>query len=287
MPGRRDRRKNIFVSTVRVVIESRRDIAGRSVRLENPEIGTACIVEVGHPRHIRNRIRFYLVTAAHVVKDADEGTLLFRRQRGEAGESALFSFTRRDLGELWYYPRTVKADVAITPVSIGEIASAFAKQGAKVVASPFVNPAADAYTPSYLQYVGDFEEVLFVGYPLGFWDPSSGTPIVRRGVTATPFHTNYQGEPAFLIDGAVFPGCSGGPVTVIERELIVPPDPSDSFGPPLREEEREVFLGIITDVFDRLSDGERVSLHLARVLRSEIIFAAISEYEQLTSPPSA
>lgn len=286
MLRRRSRRANLFASTVRVVIESRRDEAGTSVPLATPDVGTACIVEVGNPRHIRNRVRSYLVTAEHVIKDADEGTLIFRREPMHPGESCLFHFTRRNLGELWYYPQRTKADVAITPLSVGEISSALANDQAKVVASQYVNPAADPYTPTHLQYVSEFEEVIFVGYPLGFWDPSSGAPIVRRGVTAPPVHGNYLGEPAFLIDGAVFRGCSGGPVSVIERELVIPDDPNDPFARPVHEDDREIFLGIITDIFERTDDGERVSLNLARVLRSEVIFAAIAEYEELVPPIS-
>ncbi len=58
------------------------------------------------------------------------------------------------------------------------------------------------------------EELIFVGYPDGRWDSANQTPIVRRGITATPVWLDYDGLPYFLIDGAVFPGSSGSPVLV-------------------------------------------------------------------------
>ncbi|WP_217545587.1 trypsin-like peptidase domain-containing protein [Streptomyces sp. GbtcB6] len=61
-------------------------------------------------------------------------------------------------------------------------------------------------------YVDAIEEVTFVGYPNGHRDPKHFTPIVRRGITATPIDLDMGGAPAFLIDGSVFGGSSGSPV---------------------------------------------------------------------------
>jgi hypothetical protein len=43
---------------------------------------------------------------------------------------------------------------------------------------------------------------------------------------------------------------------------------------------------MITDVYERTVHGERLSLNLGRVLKAQVIFAAIAEYESLV-PPSA
>ena len=55
-------------------------------------------------------------------------------------------------------------------------------------------------------------DVLMVGYPNGIWDGANNLPIVRRGVTATPVYTDFQGRAEFVIDCACFPGSSGSPV---------------------------------------------------------------------------
>jgi len=56
------------------------------------------------------------------------------------------------------------------------------------------------------------EEVTFVGYPNGWSDELHHTPIVRRGITATPMGLKFGGKPVFLVDGSVFGGSSGSPV---------------------------------------------------------------------------
>jgi hypothetical protein len=61
------------------------------------------------------------------------------------------------------------------------------------------------------------EEIIFVGYPNGWWDQSNNQPIMRRGFTATHPALNYNGHPHFVIDAAVFPGSSGSPVFILNQ----------------------------------------------------------------------
>lgn len=58
------------------------------------------------------------------------------------------------------------------------------------------------------------EDVIMVGYPTGLWDSKHNVPIMRRGITATPYHFDYEGRPEFMIDAACFPGSSGSPVVI-------------------------------------------------------------------------
>lgn len=61
------------------------------------------------------------------------------------------------------------------------------------------------------------EEITFIGYPSGLYDQRNQTPIVRRGITASPPWNDFGGEPSFLIDAGVFPGSSGSPVFLLNR----------------------------------------------------------------------
>jgi hypothetical protein len=61
------------------------------------------------------------------------------------------------------------------------------------------------------------EDIEFVGYPNALYDSVNLTPIVRRGITATPIELDYCGLPMFLIDASVFPGSSGSPVFIVQR----------------------------------------------------------------------
>ncbi len=55
-------------------------------------------------------------------------------------------------------------------------------------------------------------EIVMPGYPSGIWDEKNDMPVLRRGVTATHPHLDWNGRPEFLVDAACFPGSSGFPV---------------------------------------------------------------------------
>jgi hypothetical protein len=59
------------------------------------------------------------------------------------------------------------------------------------------------------KFISPVEDIIFVGYPNGMWDKNNLMPIVRKGITATPYYIPFEGLPIFLIDASVFPGSSG------------------------------------------------------------------------------
>ena len=61
------------------------------------------------------------------------------------------------------------------------------------------------------------EPIYMVGYPAGLIDAANNSPIVRKGITATPAYLDFQGRNEFVIDCACFKGSSGSPV-FIRRE---------------------------------------------------------------------
>jgi len=62
------------------------------------------------------------------------------------------------------------------------------------------------------------EEVLMVGCPSGIYDETNNLPIVRRGITASSLTRKYNGKDIFLVDMACFPGSSGSPVFIYNRD---------------------------------------------------------------------
>lgn len=282
MERRKNLREALFWAAPRIVVASARTRESRdAVHLQEPRIGASLVAAVGP----EDEPRFYLATAKHVIEHADDGSILFVRSKSESDENGRVAEFRRKrfFDEIWYSPKDLTLDVAITPLSVGEIRDALGIATVNVLPLTFLlNPFIDAD----LAYTHNFEELLFVGYPEGVWDPNSGFPIVRRGVTATPLKSDYGGQPAFLIDGPVYEGCSGGPVVVAERELIAPlQEPNQSWGRRIRLANRFAFLGMITDVIPDPKTKEQ-RLNLGRVVKSHVIFSAIDEYELLTSRPA-
>lgn len=56
------------------------------------------------------------------------------------------------------------------------------------------------------------QDVLILGFPLGFHDTLNNLPIVRRATIASSFSHPFKGEPYFLTDARLHRGMSGSPV---------------------------------------------------------------------------
>ena len=69
--------------------------------------------------------------------------------------------------------------------------------------------------------IGVASEVLVVGYPRGFYDDLNLFPIVKSGIIASKWGTNFQGNPYFLVDSKLFSGSSGSVVISKPIDLIV------------------------------------------------------------------
>ena len=72
---------------------------------------------------------------------------------------------------------------------------------------------------SFLQPI-DYEkvalgsDVIFVGYPAGFYDVANNLPLLRRGAIASVPDVDFNGKGQIVIDAQVFRGSSGSPVFV-------------------------------------------------------------------------
>jgi len=60
------------------------------------------------------------------------------------------------------------------------------------------------------------EQVTMVGCPNAIWDAHNGFPLFRRGFTASPPASNFQGRREFAVDIAVFSGSSGSPIFLMD-----------------------------------------------------------------------
>jgi hypothetical protein len=78
-----------------------------------------------------------------------------------------------------------------------------------------------------------------VGYPNGLADEKNNLPLIRRGITATPFYIDHNGDSEFVVDCACFPGSSGSPV------LIVNEGSYSLHKRPLQSGNRMVLIGIL------------------------------------------
>lgn len=148
----------------------------------------------------------YLVTNKHVVAEAQSGTVVFtagENARPLVGKPRLLKSD--EFGQMWHGHPDPDVDITIMPLF--PRVDHMARLGMEVFFRAI--PSGSIPDLSGSAHLDAMEEVLFVGYPNGLYDRKHLTPIVRRGITATPYQLDYQGKPNFLIDASVFPGSSG------------------------------------------------------------------------------
>lgn len=59
------------------------------------------------------------------------------------------------------------------------------------------------------------QEILFVGYPTGFYDRKNFLPIMRKGFISSIPVVDFDGKKQILVDAEVYPGSSGSPVFTV------------------------------------------------------------------------
>lgn len=218
--------------------------------------GTAFILSLPVPGSTDQQIPF-LVTNAHVVADARRAIVDFVEREGDGpkrGSRLRVEIDGPTMTAFTHAPH----DLAIVP--IGGLLNQLGQEGRPVFfrsVSPDLIP-----TEQVISDLAALEEVTFIGYPSGLYDEHNVSPILRRGITATPPWNDFRGQPAFLIDAGVFPGSSGSPVFIMNQGAY-----ATKGG--LVVGSRLLFMGVLTEAILRTErDLPPVFLGLGRVIKA-------------------
>jgi hypothetical protein len=158
-----------------------------------------------------------LVTNKHVVDGAAMIGLNFHvtldnNETPLPGSGRLISFAANQVPII----RHPDPNVDLAAIAIGRLQDyAINNEGWQ----PFIKCLDKTHLPS-TQMMADFgslEDIVMVGYPTGLVDAVNNFPIVRRGITSTPYTADYQGKREFLADIAVYPGSSGSPIFIMNE----------------------------------------------------------------------
>lgn len=235
--------------------------------------------------------RLFLVTNRHVIENTKEVIYHVIKKKDDKpwlGEG--LNTTDPAPQNRWFFHPDPKIDVAITPFV--PILKHFEKEGGEI----FYRNIRSDLIPSKADLEDDIdaiEDVIFIGYPTGLYDEKNLTPIIRKGITATPIYIDFNGKKQFLIDASIFPGSSGSPVFLNDNNIHFRKKdlkPVDS---------RYFFLGIVSEGYYYEEDKKVVKkpipvknmsvvkteqmIDIGLVFRSETIVECIEKYLEIKS----
>lgn len=157
-----------------------------------------------------------IVTNKHVIKDAINGKLRFSLSDKDGNPiwGEYFELNLNDFEKRWIFHPNSNIDICILPIA--NIHSEMEKSNKKLYyasATLLDIPTKDEMINS----ISSVEDIVVVGYPDGIWDSYNNMPIVRKGITATSLQLDFNNEPKFLIDAAIYGGSSGSPVYIFNQ----------------------------------------------------------------------
>jgi hypothetical protein len=154
-----------------------------------------------------------LVANRSLVERADRGRLYFTR--GEDGRPVFgehLAIEMDDFSSWWHAHPDPAIDLAVAP--FGPIPPQLEKAGRFAHVSSLDQTLIPALDDADVDVV---EDVLVPGFVGGLQDRVHLLPLTQRGVTASPFQLDYDGQSAFVIQLSIYPGLGGSPVLAIRR----------------------------------------------------------------------
>lgn len=223
------------------------DLLHTTVRIEGE---TPNGVSVGTGFFFKHKDKLFLITNKHVVKNITSVRfVLLKAAKKNDGRKPIFGEGQEILLNGNPFIGHPDPNIDVTAMNISSIINTIEEKQEFVYWKnisekdfPTENEINDFITP--------LEDIVFIGYPNGIWDSKNILPIARKGMTATPYYIDYEGEKKFLVDASVFPGSSGSPVFIYYAGGY--PDKKGR----LYAGNKMRFIGIVAQVYHCKQEGE-------------------------------
>jgi hypothetical protein len=181
----------------------------------------------------------YVVTAKR-LKDVVKFTYAVRVNNEDRVIWHRMELSRTELGKRLHLCHNESVDVAVVDVTTEFNAEEkkLLHNRAQVLA---VNGARSSLFPGASEIqVQPGDDVIVIGYPLGFFDTFNKLPVLKTGLLNTPIGLHFNGLDAFLLDFKYYEGSSGSLVISKPTRLTFDKDGRlESSNPPVY-----VFLGV-------------------------------------------
>ena len=200
---------------------------------------------VGTSFFVRYQNTLFLFTTYHQVKDSTQLKILMMAENQNKRE------TLELLSE--HFIKIVNMDLAMADVT-SLIRESKIRSNVKIKAFVVEDDI------NYLNDIDLLDDIFFIGYPSGLIDTQNLTPLMRRCSFSSIYSEDFSGDPAFIIDGSVFPGSSGSPVFHVGEKISL--------------------LGIISSAVVKQSKHETQYIDLGKAIKTKAILAMIKAYKK-------
>jgi hypothetical protein len=156
----------------------------------------------------------YVVTAKHIIqpnrlKELIKFTCAMRVEDGDRVSWHRFDLKSADLAKRLHLCTKDEIDVAVIDVTdllTTEMAQPLARRAQWL---SFNGTNSDEFPGKSPIQVQPGDDVIVIGYPLGFYDRFNKLPVLKTGLLNTPIGLHYNGRDAFLLDFKYYEGSSG------------------------------------------------------------------------------
>lgn len=201
-----------FITFSTIKIETQIELTRNGKKQNYISSGTGFFFDFNIPKGVIPVI----VTNRHVLEGAPTGILYFKSKMIKDSLQKEYKTEKvilQNLAKYWFSHPDTSVDLAVIPIA--PILREYNLRGVDFVRAIYTER--DIPNDSIMMSLSAIEDVFMVGYPFGLRDISNDMPIIRKGITATPAHLNYNSKSEFLCDLPVFPGSSGSPIIIYNR----------------------------------------------------------------------
>lgn len=189
-----------------------------------------------------------IITNKHVIENTIAGRLVFTiaDDKGNPLDGKKYIANITPFASQWRFHPNPNIDLCALPLTglVLDAESKGVRLAYKMIDYSMLPSKSD------IEKMSAMEEIVIVGYPDGIWDEVNNRPIFRKGITATHYAFDYNGNKEFLVDASIFPGSSGSPVFMLNEGIV-----QDKFGNIELAKSRSILLGIVYKVFQHNIDG--------------------------------
>lgn len=100
-----------------------------------------------------------------------------------------------------------------------ELTKLFGQYGLKPINVTFFTESIPS--PQEINNLYPAQDVYMIGYPAGLEDMYNNLPLMRKGITSTPYRLKFNNGAMFPVDIPAFPGSSGSPVVTFLADKVL------------------------------------------------------------------